>query len=72
MEDGNIMSIIKGQFEMQRDLALSISTLATLVKTQGQQIEQLALELQRCASAVNELTANRNVIPFSKPPAKDP
>ena len=70
MDDENILSIVKTQLDMQRDMAQSISSLANLVKTQGQQIEQLASELKRCAGAMNQLIANHTVVPFAKPAPK--
>ena len=69
-QDEDIRSIVASHMEIQRDMAQSISSLANLVKTQGQQIEQLASELKRCAGAMNQLIANNTVVPFAKPAPK--
>ena len=70
MEEDDIFSIVKTQMAMQRDMAQSLNSLANLVKNQGQQIEQLASELKRCAGVVNQLLANHNVVPFAKVTSK--
>ena len=69
-QDEDIMSIVTSHMEIQRDMAQSLNSLANLVKNQGQQIEQLASELKRCAGVVNQLLANHNVVPFAKVTSK--